>query len=410
MYEGNTILIPEEATPEATQEAMVICDDCGEEFPESEAVHIDGKIVCPGCVEEYYTLCDNCGCLVCNDYTIYFDGRIYCEECAENELERCDDCDEFFYGGEGYTTHDGRRICECCRDSYSYCSNCDELYPDGDIYWDDDTDEPYCRWCYEERHNKRVIQNYDFKPLPIFYKMDGETTKLYMGVELEIDKGGEDHENAQELMEIVNDWSTKAYCKHDGSIYNGFEIVSHPCTLGYHLNNFRWYELMQKALAMDYRSHETHTCGLHIHISREGLGDTFDEREATIGKILYFIENNWDCVLRFTRRTQGNLERWASRYGLEATPEETYQKAKGDYNRYRCVNLRNAHTIEFRIYRGTLNYNTFAATLQFTHLLCELCKNLTTEEVEEMRWSDLTENIPEEYTALRKYLSIRNLY
>lgn len=45
---------------------------------------------------------------------------------------------------------------------------------------------------------------------------------------------------------------------------------------------------------------------------------------------------------------------------------------KGHGSRYTCVNLTNADTIEFRMFRGTLKLNTLIATLQLgrPHLRC----------------------------------------
>ena len=45
--------------------------------------------------------------------------------------------------------------------------------------------------------------------------------------------------------------------------------------------------------------------------------------------------------------------------------ETTHKNAKDKHlGRYVAVNLENYNTIEFRIFRGTLNYKTFIATLQ----------------------------------------------
>ena len=212
-------------------------------------------------------------------------------------------------------------------------------------------------------------------------------------------------------MDTANGEKEHIYIKHDGSINNGFEIVSHPATLNYHKNNFGWDELMKKAVSMGYRSHETETCGLHVHVSRNALGNTYDEQDNTIAKILYFIETNWSYLIQFTRRKESNLARWANKYGVEHSIEATYNKAKGDYNRYRCLNLQNEHTIEFRIFRGTLKHSTFIATLQFIHSLCSVCMNATMDEVYKMNWYSCTRKLDvETYPELLSYLEDRNLY
>ncbi len=53
------------------------------------------------------------------------------------------------------------------------------------------------------------------------------------------------------------------------------------------------------------------------------------------------------------------LERWAARYGMKENPKDILKHAKSSCgSRYTCVNLTNHDTIEFRIFRGTLNYTT----------------------------------------------------
>lgn len=354
---------------------IVRCNECGRVVLENEIESINDYCVCPECVTRVFRECSCCGSVV-----HVYDMR---------------------------TTVDGEMICEdCSYDYYIECAECGDLIHESNAMWDDDSEEHLCPACYDERVNC-VIQRYGYKPTPIFY---GNTGDIPMGVELEIDGAGEYHDNARILSDIVNDTDEHIYFKHDGSIDNGFEIVSHPATLDYHTNNIAWADMMRKAVSMGYRSHDTDTCGLHVHVSRMALGDTLEEQDETISKIVYFIENNWTNVLRFTRRTESNLRRWASRYGIENDIPTTYKKAKGDYNRYRCINLQNAHTIEFRIFRGTLKHDTFIATLQLVHDICTICKNASMEDVEKMDWRGFVSRIDtEKRSKLIEYLNIRGL-
>jgi hypothetical protein len=74
---------------------------------------------------------------------------------------------------------------------------------------------------------------------------------------------------------------------------------------------------------------------------------------------------HWNELLKFSRRTEESINRWASRYGIADNTEETYKKAKSKgLGRYVAVNITNCNTIEFRMFRGTLRYKTFIATLQ----------------------------------------------
>ena len=212
-------------------------------------------------------------------------------------------------------------------------------------------------------------------------------------------------------MNIGNRINEHIYCKHDGSLDDGFEIVSHPATLEYHTNTIPWKKILDEALEMGYYSHNSGTCGLHVHINRAALGESVEEQENTIARIVYFFEKFWDKILRFSRRTETQADRWASRYGCSMdNPKESLKGAKtSGLGRYTAVNLTNTFTVELRIFRGTLRYKTFMATLQFVDLLCEMAINLTDEEFQTMTWKEFAKTVSVDKAELKEYLKIRGL-
>lgn len=116
---------------------------------------------------------------------------------------------------------------------------------------------------------------------------------------------------------------------------------------------------------------------------------------------MYFIELHWNEMLKFSRRTESNMNRWSARLG--------YEKAKyGSRGRYVAVNIENYSTVEIRMFRGTLKYNTFIATLQMVNTIVDIAINLTDEEINHQSWSDFVSTIEE--TELIQYLKERNLY
>jgi hypothetical protein len=393
------------------QESPLYCDCCGREIVgDDDYLEFHGDIYCDDCRSEHIFICDCCGELVLDEDATFYNDYVYCDDCIDRHFTQCENCGELVRINDSYRTVYGGRVCDYCyEDNYRYCPDCDNLYHIDDMVWDEWSEEYVCNHCYEEREN-RAIHEYSYKPNPIFYGADRYSDALFMGVELEIDRGGEDNDNAEILLDTMNAWDEHIYIKHDGSLNNGFEIVSHPATLNYHINDMKWLQLMQKALAMDYRSHDTETCGLHVHVSRRALGETYDERENTIAKIIYFIENNWNEIVKFTRRNEYTINRWARRYGVESTIADTYEKVKGEYNRYSALNLLNDNTIEFRIFRGTLNHKTFAATLQFVNDLCMICKRETRDIISALTWEDFVTMLPAEHVELLEYLEKRNLY
>ena len=114
-------------------------------------------------------------------------------------------------------------------------------------------------------------------------------------------------------------------------------------------------------------------------------------------------------MLKFSRRSEYSMNRWAARYGFEKTGREILDKAKkGNNGRYAAVNLMNWATIEFRLFRGTLKYNTFIAALELVNAICDLASNLTEDEIQKTSWCEFVETItaPE----LIQYLKERRLY
>lgn len=353
-----------------------ICEFCGKSLSSASTFEYGGKIMCSTCLDERTEICEICG------------TRIWPYNNAGNsETILCQHC---------YSTH------------YTYCEDCGALIHQDDAYYEDGSDIPYCYECYQDLC-AGTIKNYSFKPMPIFY---GDKD-LYLGVELEIDVAGESNSNADEIISPANCKNYHLYCKHDGSLNDGFEIVSHPMTLDYHKNNMSWENVMSRAIDLGYRSHQTSTCGLHIHVGRRQLGSTYELQEDTISRIVYFVEAHWNELLKFSRRTEANINRWARRYGLSSTTKETYDKAKKgtDMGRYVSLNLYNDNTIEFRIFRGTLKYSTFVATLELVHEICTQAIDMTDSEFESMCWSDFVKNIDKNRKpALIEYLKSKQLY
>lgn len=202
------------------------------------------------------------------------------------------------------------------------------------------------------------------------------------------------------------------YIKTDSSLDEGFEIVTHPMTLDYHMNNMPWEDVAKKALRLGYRSHNTTTSGLHIHVNRSAFGETIEEQEACIARILYFFESNWNELLKFSRRMEEQLKRWAYRYGWKDEPKAILDDAKKRYSgRYSCVNITNYSTIEIRIFSGTLKYNSIIAALQLVNEICNAAVLMSDREIKNLAWSSFVTDINKEKNReLVKYLKERRLY
>lgn len=324
-----------------------ICNHCGERYDTEDIHYFDGEELCPECFDEETVVCEHCG------------HRIWADSSANSSIVLCEHC---YY------------------EYYVNCENCGRtLHNDDAYYFDDGSDYAYCRNCYEQRCSGEYIHDYSYKPEPIFYG----NSKRYFGVELEIDEGGHDDSNAEKLSDIANSSDERRiYMKHDGSLNDGMEIVTHPMSLDYHIDKMPWSELMSEAISLGYLSHKTNSCGLHIHVNRTSFGDTYEKQEECISRVLFFVERFWQELLRFSRRSEHQIDRWATRYGIKENPKATLDNAKKKGSgRYTCVNLLNCSTIEFRIFRGTLKYSTFIATLQLVNKICDLATDMKDDEL-----------------------------
>ena len=355
------------------EENKIICSHCGAEITDDDYSMVNGQIVCSECVEQHTTICDRCGAIIWTSESYGDDYTTLCHHCYQNHYTRCSICNLLLHEDDCYNLNG----------------------------------EDLCNDCYHDEVDKcRNIHDYNYKPEPIFY---GDSSR-YFGVELEIDGAGKDDDNAKELLRIANsdNNSERVYIKGDGSLDDGMEIISHPMSLEYH-KQFCWDEIMKKAVSLGYRSHQTSTCGLHIHVNRDSFGDSRDEQDEVISRILYFVETHWNEMLKFSRRSEYSMNRWAARYGFEKTGREILDKAKkGSYGRYTAVNLCNYSTIEFRMFRGTLKYNTLIAALELVNAICDIAVGMSDEGLQKLSWSEFVSNIKE--LELIQCLKERNLY
>lgn len=173
------------------------CDECGAHHDIDTALSsTSGRVLCPSCAEEHTFVCADCGCR---------------HELSSHERHR---------------DRSGRAICEMCVSNYTRCDCCGGLTRNSDLQ--QGADGRFC-WSCTAYNTGRAIMSYSFKPEPIFHGAEGcEPTGLYLGVELEMDYG-----NAEAAAKRISEeyGSKMLYFKHDGSLDEGCELVTHPMTL-----------------------------------------------------------------------------------------------------------------------------------------------------------------------------------
>lgn len=288
------------------------CRKCQEELY-ADAGGSDNFFHCPAC--ESMELLDDSG---------YFNGTRYCESCYDNCVYTCDDCGDQYWDGDGH--------------------HCDE---DG----------------------SHLINSYSYKPRPYFFG----TATYHMGFELEVESDGNSIRDGAEV--IVNSLGERIYLKEDGSLNQGFEIVTHPHSLDEYQTNFDWSALNQLR-RLGFRSWDTSTCGLHVHVSRTAFG--FAHKRSDITKVQAH-------ELRFMKLIYDNerqISRLAGRTSTYATFEDKGRlvskvKHGSQHNgRYSAINSENSATLEVRVFRGSLKPQRVLMALELVQCAVEYTRNL----------------------------------
>lgn len=417
-------------TTTTTNEALLKCAYCGHEHPESEMEQLgpNDEYFCPDCIDEM-VICEDCGDVHHCDEMFYVhsadgdDDRYYvCEDCLDAHYERCDECGEYFRSRE-METHDGCTYCPTCyEENFMECPECGNIIRREDAVWSNDLDNEVCESCAAECN--RVILSYHSNARPELKFLHASCelpNPLYFGVELEIDDGGESNDNARTILEELG--TEHAHAEHDSSLDEGFELVSQPFTMRYYNETLSecYAAAMATAAKLGYRSHDTNTCGLHIHVGRQGLGSTPEERDDTITKLWILMYRFRSQLTALSRRTLSRLDRWAALPSLQDLGEDSFQaiqtsplpdlklklKQCGSHNRYKALNLTNANTIEFRLFRGTLKHSTLTATLQLVHNLCASAMAMSGADALTVTWDQLQPILCLDSPELRQYMAER---
>lgn len=360
------------------------CDYCGEEHDLDELTATkNGDLVCWGCLDDHFFMCECCGEYVDADELISVDGgeALYCEDCVQDEAYQCMDCGGWFTRPNIYLEDPDHEayICYHCADRWAQCDDCGRIFDVDEAREDDYC--TYCPDCWEENH-AGAIEDYDYKPRPEICRTTPGA--LLFGVELEVDSGNSRDSAARDVLDLGGG---RVYCKGDGSLNDGFEIVSHPGDLAHHLREMRWADICRTCVDYGFHSHGTDTCGLHIHVGRVELGESGEARRAVTARLVVLTARLWPELTRFSRRTENRLRNWAARPELDLDePDldelETAALDTERQGRYQAVNLTNDSTIEFRLFRGTLRVETMFASLE---LVSNLCRYAMTHDTEQCR-------------------------
>ena len=282
--------------------------------------------------------------------------------------------------------HNGYRYCESC---YDYICEEDNEYED------------------EDRQTEGV-HSYGYKPPAMFFNSDGRasrsSTKIvekngllvaergepYMGMEIEVEDPNRRHDHDDIVQTILSHTNGLVYVKEDCSLSNGFEIVTHPMTIGYLQNHGDGLaSALSHLRTRGFRAWQTSTCGLHIHISKNSFKDAKHEM-----KFLYFVYMNKENMVKFSGRNSSyakyDLDAFVGASGMDWDDKDKptiMEVVKGvrkngeyvpsAYERNLAVNRNNSATHELRLFRPSLRFETVLAYGEFVHCLWEFTQVVT---------------------------------
>lgn len=342
---------PEEPTPVTPEPAPVArtpryrCDyGCYRTYPEDQMRNLPrwGWVcnICTTGPEPRFWHCVPC------DVWSYMNDR--CRECRRTRCHMCAATDEYMS-----ITGEGNVVCrQCQRASCWECEECGSVWPNSRTecggYHRDDED------------NGDLVHSYSYRPKP---KFRGEGP-LYLGAEIEVEIADE-HDEYRSAEKTIAVFGDLAYLKEDGSIDGGFEIVTHPMTYEWALENFPWdgFGRLRDQAGLRHRR----SCGLHIHVSKKGFNS-----ESHAYRWMKFIHRNKRQVRLFARR---ECDEYASFTDRGRRDVKHYVKG-GSGERYQAINPNNRHTFEMRMFASTTYKTQLKAALAFAASTVEYTRML----------------------------------
>ena len=369
-YNDKSQLIMEELKP------IIKCDCCREPLTDNDndgegTDTVDG-IVCDDCFSDDYFYCEQCNeCHRQENVVTVFDNHYCSDSCAHGAgYINCDDCEAWVHNDDSYTNRNGNSICESCSDNYYSCHECGEIVHSDDTHYNDSTGNNYCSDCWRGSDDS-LIKDYSYKPsTPVYVKMEYENT-MYLGIELEVECHSND--SPSEKASLVKAWLDNhkvgelVYFKEDGSLSNGFEIVFMPMTLkGIH-KKFPMKKFLRYLQDIKLTSHDKGTCGLHVHLSRKNLKET----DVYKGKLFFYTCQR--MLKKLSARTNGDRDDPFHFCKFDGSMPAIGDNMAGHFS---ALNISNPKTIEIRIFRGTLIYERFLASIQFADAFGEYIQKM----------------------------------
>ena len=294
-----------------------------------------------------------------------FLDRINDEKTELFELNSCDNCGTNMADEDTVSAYGGDQIiCEDCRDSDYYYHNRSDQYVHNEdcdyAEYDDDDEDHDSNFEGVYRYDYDVMDRLSKMSLPHEPRITRKTMVGGLECEWEARSSCPDY-----FPQTIDDFFDGRYCmfKGDGSLRNGFEMVSAPCTLAYHKQQldklFAWNDWTDSEGNTYVKAWNTDTCGIHVHLNRASF------TASQIGKLQVII--NDEVNRNFIEAVAGRKANDYAKFKQKRIAEG----GQRDYTKYEAVNTAHAQSIELRIFRGNATKNGILRVLEFSFALGE---------------------------------------
>lgn len=307
---------------------------------------------------------------------------------------------------------------------FAICPQCGEVREAADIAVRADIAPEWiaCSRCYNSKLEATVIREYNFDKYPnpivaptmVCRMVKGKLTKVaddyfrMFGVECETEiKNGAPLDRVQLAKNILGSMGRDfVVVKRDGSLdmnghdskYTGFEIVTAPADIETHRQ--RWLKLEQMEGFKYLRAWDTTTAGMHVHVSRNVL------TTLQIGRILVFV--NHPKNKKFIAHIAG---RGCGPNGYNRVSDKKLGDGlRPDPDKYVAVNTKHKHTIEFRIFRGTVRERHIVRNIEFVDAVCSFCHPASRSLVEmgdHTKFCDFVAARRKQWPGLAEWLAVQ---
>lgn len=284
----------------------------------------------------------------------------------EGGFYSCSDCNTIGVEEDGSYAYEDTWVCQSCiDDNYTYSENRGTFITNDDYAEEEEEEEDEDNgvigsYHHSKRHVCHIPSKYD--------KIDTPPVLLGLELEMECHEDYNRYEKAQFLHDMIHTYDGAdrsypyAFFEEDGSLNYGFEMVTSYTGLDVHAEQLK---LFKDNPVRGLRSHDTQSCGLHVHVSRAGM-TTFHAC-----KLAFFIHDsgNQRLLRALARRSNSRhakmVNKKADSQWIKNAKRDGISRLNDD--RYEAINFQNDKTVEFRLFKGTLRYESIMACLEFSY-------------------------------------------